>query len=147
MLGAAGRHDAAASAASADVGFLGLHDDVSDFGRCAVRTAYNLSAKDKPAADAGAERNHQNAVKTASAAEISLAERGHVRVVTRIYRTSGHRFHPVFHFNDTPAEVRAAVHRTVRKNRPGDTHADAENVFFLNLLFFRLRKNRLRDVT
>ena len=134
------------SAAAAYIGFVRLDDDMTDLRRSAVGTAYNLSVQNKPAADTGSERNHQNAVKSSSAAVYRFSERGNIRIVSDIDRDADQLLHGFLCVDRSPSEIDATEHGAVRKNRSGNAHADSGNVRLHYTLFRGLTKDCRRNI-
>ena len=138
---------AAAAAARARLRLRGVDRHVAELTRRAVCACHHASIRNDRAADTRAERDEYHVLAATAAAFPGFTHRRSIRVVHDHNRQPYGLFQRRAHIKYAPAEVHAAVHHTVRRHRPGDARAHAQNAVCGNVVLFSALLNFRRNIT
>ena len=120
---------------------------MAELTRRAVCACHHASIRNDRAADTRAERDEYHVLAATAAAFPGFTHRRSIRVVHDHDRQPYGLFQRRAHIKYAPAEIHAAVHHTVRRHRPGNARAHAQNTVCGNVVLFSALLNFRRNIT
>ena len=120
---------------------------MTNFSCRTVASGQDLAVQDDSSAYSGTQSNHNNAVKSSATSAPLLSESRYVCIIAHFDLFYTCQLTKLIRYGENaPSQICTFQHTSILCNRSRHTHANTNNITFINGLFFIFVSNRLRNI-